>query len=51
VPKDWEVGLVVVGDGVFSILPKILDWETVLGTLGDALIPFFFATSITFTFI
>jgi hypothetical protein len=33
--------LVVVGDRVFSILPKILDWETVLGTLGDALIPFF----------
>jgi len=27
----------VVGDVFFSILPKIMDWEIVLGTLGDAL--------------
>jgi len=37
VPKDWEVGLGVGRDEFFSILPKFLDWETVLGTLGDAL--------------
>ena len=36
-PKDWEVGLGVGRDEFFSILPKFLDWETVLGTLGDAL--------------
>jgi hypothetical protein len=35
--KDWEVGLGVVGDYFFVVLPKILDWESVLGTLGDAL--------------
>jgi hypothetical protein len=38
VPKDWEVGLGVVGDEFFfSILPKFLDGETLLDTLGDAL--------------
>jgi hypothetical protein len=37
VPKDWEVGLGVVGDDFFPILLKILDWESVLDTLGDAL--------------
>jgi hypothetical protein len=26
---------------IFLFLPKILDWKTVLGTLGDALMPFF----------
>jgi hypothetical protein len=28
----------VVGDGFFSFLLKIMDWEELLGTLGDALI-------------
>jgi len=37
VPKNWEVGLRVVGDEFFKILPKFLDWEIVWGTLGDAL--------------
>ena len=37
-PKDWEVGLGVVGDDFFPILPKIIDWESGLDTLGDALI-------------
>ena len=32
-PKDLEVGLRVVRDEFFSILPKILDWESVLDTL------------------
>ena len=37
-PKDWKVGLRVVEDEFFfSILPKFLDWETVLGTLAYAL--------------
>jgi hypothetical protein len=36
VPKDWEVGLGT-GDGFFPFLPKILDWDALLGTLGDAL--------------
>ena len=36
-PKDWEVGLGVVGDEIFSILSKFLDWETLLGSPGDAL--------------
>jgi hypothetical protein len=31
------VGLRVVGDEFFSILPKFLKWETILGTLADAL--------------
>jgi hypothetical protein len=32
------VGLRVIGDEFFfSISPKFLDWDTVLGTLGDAL--------------
>jgi len=36
--KDWDVvGLGIVGDEFFPILLKILEWETVLGTLGDAL--------------
>jgi hypothetical protein len=26
----------------FSVLPKFLNWETLLGTLGDALIQNFF---------
>jgi hypothetical protein len=34
--KDWEVDLGVVGHEFFSILPKFLDWESLLGTLGDA---------------
>jgi hypothetical protein len=35
--KDWEVGLETLEDGVFSILAKkILYWEDLLGTLGDA---------------
>jgi len=34
VPKDWDVvGLGIVGDEFFPILLKILEWETVLGTL------------------
>jgi hypothetical protein len=33
------VCLRVVGDEFFSILPKFLDSETLLGTLGDALTP------------
>jgi hypothetical protein len=38
VPKDRKVRLRVVGDGFFfSILLKILDWDSVLGTFGDAL--------------
>ena len=37
VPKDWEMGLRVVWDEFFLILLKFLDWETVLGTLGDVL--------------
>ena len=37
-PKDWDVvGLGIVGDEFFPILLKIIEWETVLGTLGDAL--------------
>ena len=33
-PKDWDVvGLGIVGDEFFPILLKILEWETVLGTL------------------
>jgi hypothetical protein len=36
--KDSEVGLGVVGDNLFSILPKILDWKSVLDTIGDALV-------------
>lgn len=35
-PKDWEVVLGVVGDDFFLILPKFVNWDTVLGTLGDA---------------
>ncbi|OQU77745.1 hypothetical protein SORBI_3009G096100 [Sorghum bicolor] len=34
--KDWELGLETIGDGCFPFLPKILDWEALLGTLGDA---------------
>ena len=37
VPKDWEMGLGVIGDEFFSILPKFLDLETLLATFGDAL--------------
>jgi hypothetical protein len=37
VPKDWEVGFGVIGDEFFSILPKFMDWDTLMGTLGDAL--------------
>ena len=37
-PKDWDVGLGVIGDEFFLTLPKFLDWKTVFGTLGDALI-------------
>jgi hypothetical protein len=35
--KRLEVALGVVGNEFFSILPKFLNWETVLDTLGDAL--------------
>ena len=35
-PKDWKVGLGVVGDA-FSVLPKVIDWDIVLGTLEDTL--------------
>jgi hypothetical protein len=37
VPNDWEVSLGVVGDGLFSFFPKIMDWEGLSATLGDAL--------------
>ena len=37
-PKDWEVSLGVVVDRFFSFFQKIIDWEGILGTLGDALI-------------
>jgi len=37
VPKDWEMGLGVIGDEFFSILPKFLDWEAILVILGVAL--------------
>jgi hypothetical protein len=37
VPKDQEVGLETLRDVFFLFFPKILDWEALLGTLGDAL--------------